>query len=109
MAFPCGLFLMYVGEEEAFWMMHSLLQHKHKLHGLYAPDLWQTRQCVHQLEMLIKAHLPKLHKHMTDAMGNQRCAPRPAVCCPALPCAALRCVLLRSSGAGAGAGAVAVW
>ncbi len=66
MAFPTGLFLMYVSEEDAFWMLHALLQHKHKLHGLYADDIWQTRQCVFQLEMLMKAHLPKLYALIND-------------------------------------------
>lgn len=66
MGFVVGLFLMYVTEEEAFWMMHSLMWNKkYNLFGLYQSGLPLTHQFCYILEALIAKHIPKLGTHLT--------------------------------------------
>jgi len=56
---------MYMGEEDAFWMLHALLRGaKFNLHGLYSPGFPLLHQFFYQLEYLIQKDYPRVYKHM---------------------------------------------
>jgi len=58
-----GLCLMYVTEEEAFWMLERLLHGEFRLKGIYEPGMPLSHEYVWIFEQLLRAHCPKLLKH----------------------------------------------
>lgn len=72
MGFLAGLLLLYMSEEDAFWLLVALL--KGAVHapmeGLYLAGLPLVQQYLFQFERLVREHLPKLGEHFTQEMIN---------------------------------------
>ncbi|XP_010485491.1 PREDICTED: ecotropic viral integration site 5 protein homolog [Camelina sativa] len=72
MGFIAGLLLLYMSEEDAFWLLVALL--KGAVHapmeGLYHAGLPLVQQYLFQLESLVKELIPKLGEHFTEEMIN---------------------------------------
>lgn len=70
MGFLAGLLLLYMSEEDAFWLLVALL--KGAVHapmeGLYLAGLPLVQQYLFQFEQLVKEHLPKLGQHFSEEM-----------------------------------------
>jgi len=65
MGFPAGLFLMYMTEEEAFWMLHCIARgEKYLLSGMWSPGFPLLFQCFYQFSALLKKYCPKLSAHL---------------------------------------------
>ncbi|CAL4998615.1 unnamed protein product [Urochloa decumbens] len=72
MGFLAGLLLLYMSEEDAFWLLVALL--KGAVHapmeGLYQPGLPLVQQYLSQFEKLVMEHMPKLGQHFVEEMIN---------------------------------------
>lgn len=72
MGFLAGLLLLYMSEEDAFWLLVALL--KGAVHapmeGLYLVGLPLVQQYLYQLDRLVKEQLPKLGAHFEEEMIN---------------------------------------
>ncbi|XP_020588827.1 EVI5-like protein isoform X2 [Phalaenopsis equestris] len=72
MGFLAGLLLLYMSEEDAFWLLVALL--KGAVHapmeGLYQVGLPLVQQYLFQFERLVKDYLPKLGQHFSEEMIN---------------------------------------
>ncbi|XP_027358966.1 EVI5-like protein isoform X2 [Abrus precatorius] len=72
MGFLAGLLLLYMSEEDAFWLLVALL--KGAVHapmeGLYLAGLPLVQQYLFQFEHLVREHLPKLGEHFSHEMIN---------------------------------------
>lgn len=72
MGFIAGLLLLYMSEEDAFWLLVALL--KGAVHapmeGLYLSGLPLVQQYLFQFDHLVKEHLPKLGEHFSQEMIN---------------------------------------
>lgn len=68
MGFIATLFLMYCTEEDAFWLLVSVLsdEGKYKLRGNFSKDLWLTQQRCAQMDKLVELHIPRLHEHFKE-------------------------------------------
>ena len=68
MNFIASIPLLYMDEEEAFWVMAGLLKggDKKRIRAVYLEDLPLLRQYLFQFEMLLKEHLPKLATHFEE-------------------------------------------
>lgn len=65
MGFLVGIFLMYMTEEEAFWLLHTVLRGPlYNLWGLYSPGFPLLKEYFFVFEELLKSHCPKLSKHL---------------------------------------------
>ena len=65
MGFIVGLFLMYMSEEESFWMTERVMRSdKFMMHGLYAVGLPLLQQYFYQFDQLLFNVAPKLHEHL---------------------------------------------
>ena len=66
MGFIVGLFLMYMSEEESFWMLERVMRSdKFLMHGLYAIGFPLLHQYFYQFDQLLHALAPKLHEHLS--------------------------------------------
>eukprot|EP00744_Colponema_vietnamica_P009768 GILI01013862.1.p1 GENE.GILI01013862.1~~GILI01013862.1.p1 ORF type:complete len:364 (-),score=76.76 GILI01013862.1:851-1942(-) len=63
MGFVTGLLLIYMGEEDSFWLMTSLMQN-YGMEGLFKPGLPLLEKYFFQFDELIKFFFPKLHQHL---------------------------------------------
>lgn len=72
MGFLAGLLLLYMSEEDAFWLLVALL--KGAVHapmeGLYQAGLPLVQQYLFQFEKLVQEHMPKLGQHFIEEMIN---------------------------------------
>ncbi|CAN6246591.1 unnamed protein product [Urochloa humidicola] len=72
MGFLAGLLLLYMSEEDAFWLLVALL--KGAVHapmeGLYQAGLPLVQQYLYQFEKLVMEHMPKLGQHFVEEMIN---------------------------------------
>ncbi|XP_077214512.1 ypt/Rab-GAP domain of gyp1p superfamily protein isoform X2 [Tasmannia lanceolata] len=72
MGFLAGLLLLYMSEEDAFWLLVALL--KGAIHapmeGLYQVGLPLVQQYLSMFEQLVKEYLPKLGEHFSQEMIN---------------------------------------
>ncbi|KAM3755404.1 hypothetical protein ACB098_02G037200 [Castanea mollissima] len=72
MGFLAGLLLLYMSEEDAFWLLVALL--KGAVHapmeGLYLVGLPLVQQYLFQFDNLVREYLPKLGEHFTQGMIN---------------------------------------
>ncbi|WVZ92991.1 hypothetical protein U9M48_039017 [Paspalum notatum var. saurae] len=72
MGFLAGLLLLYMSEEDAFWLLVALL--KGAVHapmeGLYQTGLPLAQQYISQFEKLVMEHMPKLGQHFVEEMIN---------------------------------------
>ncbi|XP_021887995.1 EVI5-like protein isoform X2 [Carica papaya] len=72
MGFLAGLLLLYMSEEDAFWLLVALL--KGAVHapmeGLYQVGLPLVQQYLFQFDLLVKEQMPKLGEHFTQEMIN---------------------------------------
>jgi len=65
MGFIAGLFLMYLSEEESFWMLDRVMRSdKFMMHGLYAIGLPLLQQYFYQFDQLLFSVCPRLHEHL---------------------------------------------
>ena len=65
MGFVAGTLLLYMCEEDAFWVLVALLKgaiHE-PMEGLYGPGLPLVKRCLFQFERLMSEHLPRLSAH----------------------------------------------
>ncbi|XP_050269922.1 uncharacterized protein LOC126713988 isoform X1 [Quercus robur] len=72
MGFLAALLLLYMSEEDAFWLLVALL--KGAVHapmeGLYQVGLPLVQQYLFQFDQLVREYLPKLGEHFTQEMIN---------------------------------------
>ncbi|XP_049400965.1 uncharacterized protein LOC125864877 isoform X2 [Solanum stenotomum] len=72
MGFVAGLLLLYMSEEDAFWLLVALL--KGAVHtpmeGMYLVGLPLVQQYLFQFDHLVKEHMPKLGEHFAQEMIN---------------------------------------
>ncbi|XP_015696022.1 EVI5-like protein [Oryza brachyantha] len=72
MGFLAGLLLLYMSEEDAFWLLVALL--KGAVHapmeGLYQAGLPLVQQYLYQFEKLVLEQMPKLGQHFIEEMIN---------------------------------------
>eukprot|EP00249_Psilotum_nudum_P022439 c28518_g2_i6 orf=750-1991(+) len=72
MGFLAGLLLLYMSEEDAFWLLVALLKgtvHT-PLEGLYLVGLPLVQQYLFQFERLVKEQLPRLGTHFEQELIN---------------------------------------
>ncbi|KAL8171571.1 hypothetical protein V2J09_023375 [Rumex salicifolius] len=72
MGFIVGLLLLYMSEEDAFWLLVALLKgvvHA-PMEGLYVSGMPLVQQYLFQFENLVKEQLPKLGEHLSAEMIN---------------------------------------
>lgn len=65
MGFVSAIFLTYMDEEAAFWMLDYTVK-KHKLQGYFAQAMPSLSVAFYKLQMLIKKFIPKLHHHFVN-------------------------------------------
>lgn len=72
MGFLAGLLLLYMSEEDAFWLMVALLKGavNAPMEGLYLVGLPLVQQYLFQFERLVKEQLPRLGAHFDQEMIN---------------------------------------
>lgn len=72
MGFLAGLLLLYMSEEDAFWMLVALLggARNAPMKGLYLAGLPLVQQYLFQFERLVQEQLPRLGAHFEREMIN---------------------------------------
>ncbi|KEP60024.1 UNVERIFIED_CONTAM: TBC domain-containing protein [Hammondia hammondi] len=65
MGFLSGILLMYMDEEDAFYMLVCLL-HKHNMQGLFTPGLPTLEKYFFQFQRLLQKHMPRLSVHLRN-------------------------------------------
>jgi len=69
-----ALMLMYMGEEETFWVLVTLTQDpKYAMFGLWHPKMPLIQQRFYQFERLVRIFFPKLNDHF-EAEGIHTCS-----------------------------------
>ncbi|KMT18449.1 hypothetical protein BVRB_2g025940 [Beta vulgaris subsp. vulgaris] len=72
MGFIAGLLLLYMSEEDAFWLLVALLKGavNAPMEGLYLSGLPLVQQYLFQFDLLVREYLPKLGEHFSQEMIN---------------------------------------
>ena len=65
MGFLAALFLLYMDEENAFWMLHILFK-KYGLEEVYLKDFPGLRKRLYILVQLIKKYMPKVYEQLIE-------------------------------------------
>ncbi|PFH37506.1 TBC domain-containing protein [Besnoitia besnoiti] len=65
MGFLAGILLMYMTEEDAFYMLVCLL-HKYNMQGLFTPGLPTLEKYFFQFQRLFQKHMPRLSVHFRN-------------------------------------------
>ncbi|CBZ55726.1 TBC1 domain family, member 10C, related [Neospora caninum Liverpool] len=65
MGFLSGILLMYMNEEDAFYMLVCLL-HKYNMQGLFTPGLPTLEKYFFQFQRLFQKHMPRLSVHFRN-------------------------------------------
>ncbi|CRG94985.1 GTPase-activating protein, putative [Plasmodium gallinaceum] len=63
MAFIVATFILYMNEEDAFFMLISLLD-KYKLNGLFSSNMPLLNEYLYILDQLLLFYFPKIHNHL---------------------------------------------
>jgi hypothetical protein len=63
-----GLCLLYLEEEEAFWMLERLLNGPHQLRGIYEEGFPLAHKYIFIYEQLLQRFCPRLVKYLKDNM-----------------------------------------
>eukprot|EP01083_Nonionella_stella_P083472 230847_1 len=66
MGFVSALLLMYMGEEETFWVLVCLMRGKYQLHGCYRPGFPTLQKRFFQFERLMDKFSPKVMRHFRE-------------------------------------------
>eukprot|EP00934_Nitzschia_sp_Nitz4_P001508 Nitzschia sp. Nitz4//scaffold11_size288233//74300//75905//NITZ4_000749-RA/size288233-snap-gene-0.14-mRNA-1//1//CDS//3329533999//1508//frame0 len=67
MNFVVGMFLTFMTEEEAFWVLVATMNNKPcQMRGLFAEGMKETHMVLHVAEQLIHHHLPRLARHFDE-------------------------------------------
>ncbi|KAL7561705.1 hypothetical protein ACA910_016467 [Epithemia clementina (nom. ined.)] len=65
MNFVAGMFLTLMPEEEAFWLLVSVMNEEPcRMRGLFGEGMRETHLVLHVAERLIQMHLPKVYKQL---------------------------------------------
>ncbi|CAM9410414.1 unnamed protein product, partial [Chrysoparadoxa australica] len=65
MNYISALFLVYMGEEEAFWMLVAVMnREKSPLRELFLPGMHKTQEFLYVLDSLVAKFLPRLCRHI---------------------------------------------
>ena len=65
MNFVAGMFLTLMPEEEAFWLLVSVMNEEPcRMRGLFGEGMRETHLVLHVAERLIQLHLPKIYKQL---------------------------------------------
>jgi hypothetical protein len=68
MGFIAAMLLMYMEEEDAFWVLVQLCTSPtFKMEGVWKPGLPSIGKCFFILDKLMEENLPKIHQHMVKA------------------------------------------
>ncbi|MES1919939.1 hypothetical protein MHBO_001682 [Bonamia ostreae] len=73
MGFVVATLLMYMGEEDSFWVLISMLKGKLNMGEMFKENFPLTRKRFFVFEKLIKRHYPKLHEHFVFNMILKNC------------------------------------
>lgn len=65
MGFITALFLTYMDEESAFWLLYSLMD-KYAMDGYYLPEIPDLPKSFYKFLSLMKKHLPRIYEHLTN-------------------------------------------
>ena len=59
------MLLSYMGEEDAFWILVSLMKNKpYEMAGMFSRGMVKSAQCLWQMHNLTKTHLPDVAAHL---------------------------------------------
>ena len=66
MGFICGVLLLHMGEEEAFWTLVALMSGESQvpLRSMFVSGMPLLQQCMFQFSQLLRAKLPRLAAHL---------------------------------------------
>ena len=65
MGFIAALFLTYMDEESAFWLLYSLMD-KYGMDGYYLPEIPELPRSFYKFLSLMKKHLNPIYVHLTN-------------------------------------------
>jgi len=65
MGFLTGLFLFYMPEEDAFWMLIAVMK-KYEMREFYMPGMPGVYKAFYKVNALIKQYLPALFRHFEE-------------------------------------------
>jgi len=69
MGFVTALLLMYMEEEDAFWVLVKLCT-KYEMESVWKPGLPGLPKCFFFLDRLLEENMPKVHRHMKELSLN---------------------------------------
>ena len=64
MGFIAGMFLMHLGEEDAFWMLVMVMKGNYNMRGLYSHGMALVNLRCYQLKRLLEKRHPRLVQHL---------------------------------------------
>jgi hypothetical protein len=74
MNYVAGLLLCYMPDEDAFWVLKTLMDDDHHImRKVFNPTLEKVHICLYQMRGLMKLFLPKLYAHMERETVDVEC------------------------------------